>query len=1093
MLSYLLLLVLQIVILVVIACGFHWTFRRRPGVQYFVWLATIVSIGLAIPLQSQVPSLEMKIPVVAEQSPAVTSTELFSEPFETVPDEAAEQEVSADNSAPVPRKSAAVSSASLSSVSTGVNAARLTAWHWLSIVYVAIVLAFTVRLLAGILALHRLANSARPMTCSASIVDAIAVKVCRGRKVRVMVSDRISVPMAFGIIRPTVLLPECFESWTEETQRAVLLHEFSHIQRFDAFWDLVSRLIAAMYWFHPAVHFAIRRLRQTREQATDRLVLQHGVSPSVYATQLLEVASNASRLNRPALYMSCQGDIKNRIESILSCVPAPQKKLWKLKVALLASFLILASVSIRVSFATIGMQEKVPAEVTKKEPTKPEDVTGKTFYERVQQIEPREVKSNGKPISVSGRVVDDEGNPVPGAIVIFRDASVTLANGTRSINDVLAKTTSGRDGSYSFDDFANPIDSRGFSSSQLFCVSEGKIGFNYLIGRSLNSSKPMENIDIKMVDAVSAKGKVVDAAGDPVSGARVGIGYLSEPLNGIQNQIPFDDRLINPESTTDEQGRFELPGLPAGFVAFLNLNHPEYATNFELLRTTDDHPSFVTYRGNEKRDVRDNGATIQLEKGIELTGTVTDQDGDPISDVRVSTAWRNCLTDASGRFSFRAVESNVAPEVDLFVSHGFHRIFRVEQSKLKDGSANLQFLPPGRIKGKVINANSGLPIKDFRVRFDAEDGNSMVREEVSDANGNFETDIESGKIELVLRSLDSSLIIKKAHGEGWEVVERNTQEDSESFGVLNVKSGETSEITIRIPVRGSTRARVLGLDGQPVEGALVGYQSMDGGTVGFSETDADGMAGIDRPVRPVESRLLVAKFEDKGKVFFAELNTKDDPEFEVFELKLRPSITIAGKVTVDSQPLGDVAVFVNRPNGLRPSYVVGSARTNDRGEYSVQVSRGSSDGRLPGYRVTVRSTKIPNERISLAVNKAKLVDGQPRADVDLIRGTGKISGVVVDSAGEPVANAWIEVQDLMTRHPERKELQASQLFESTSTFTDENGKFEFKGLPEGYEAIIVAMPRNVRQGASFVSVGSLTAKVLVRDIGEESKASFNRR
>ena len=67
MLTYLLMLALQVAILVAIACSLHWLFRSRPSVQYFVWLATIVSVGLAIPLQSQIPSLEMEIPVTARE------------------------------------------------------------------------------------------------------------------------------------------------------------------------------------------------------------------------------------------------------------------------------------------------------------------------------------------------------------------------------------------------------------------------------------------------------------------------------------------------------------------------------------------------------------------------------------------------------------------------------------------------------------------------------------------------------------------------------------------------------------------------------------------------------------------------------------------------------------------------------------------------------------------------------------------------------------------------------------------------------------------------------------------------------------------
>ena len=141
----------------------------------------------------------------------------------------------------------------------------------------------------------------------------------------------------------------------------------------------------------------------------------------------------------------------------------------------------------------------------------------------------------------------------------------------------------------------------------------------------------------------------VAADGNPVSGTRVRIGYLSEPVEGVGKQNPFYDRLINPRSTTDERGHFELPGLPAGFVVSIDLDHPDFAITFERMRTTQDHPDFIVYPDNSRVDVADNGATVPLTKGVEFRGTVTDGEGNSIEGARVSTDWRSCATDASGQ------------------------------------------------------------------------------------------------------------------------------------------------------------------------------------------------------------------------------------------------------------------------------------------------------------------------------------------------------------------------------------------------------------------------------------------------------------
>ena len=1084
MLTYLLMLALQVAILVAIACSLHWLFRSRPGVQYFVWLATIVSVGLAIPLQSQIPSLEMEIPVTARE-PVSPVIESHVEADSRVDSKQLAQTVAIEGTPVLLQETAApddtVSATPVfSSALLQKKATRIAVWQWFAIAYATIVIMLGLRLLTGIWALHRLAKSARSPQFSGIVVEPIAQQFGLRRNVCVMVSERVKVPMAFGIIRPIVLLPEGFETWCEEAQQAVLLHEFSHVQRCDAFWDLVSRSIGIAWWFHPAVHFAVRRLRLTRERATDRLVLSHGVSPTVYATQLLEVAASSMRPNQPAMYMSCQGDIKNRIETILSCVPSAPEKSWKLKFALLAGFLVFASVSLRVSYATIRAQDETDSVVAKKQPTKPEDVTGKTFFERVQQVEPREVKGATKTVSISGRVIDKEGNPVSDAIVVFRDASVTLAMGTGAINDVLAKTTSRPDGSYSFEILV-PYDQLDFSSGQLFCVSEKKIGLNYFQPRKPGRDS-FENVDIEVVDTVAVKGKVVDADGNPVSGTRVRIGYLSEPVEGVEKQNPFYDRLINPRSTTDERGHFELPGLPAGFVVFLILDHPEFAITHGRIRTTKDHPEFIVHSSKHRLDVADNGATVPLTKGVEFRGTVTDGEGNSIEGARVSTDWRSCATDASGRFSIRAVDSEM-DSMDLFVTNGFSRIFHVEQSKLKDGTANLQFLKPATIKGKVVSAHSGQPIEGFHVRFDPEDSSGMVYSDDTDANGGFEESIESGKIKMTLRSHDARLFAEKAFGDGWEPLDRDLSGGGQMFGTFEVKSGETKEITIRVPVRGSTRVKVLDTDGNPVAGAAVGFQTQVGLPVPGSRTGDDGLAGIDLPSGTVRPRRLFARFEKDGEIFFA--NVAVDSAVEVQELRLRPSIKISGRVMTNDKPLADVKLLIKRPNGRQPSFTVANAKTDERGYYTAELSRDVKT--IPNYRIVIEpSDGIPNKEVGLGVAKPRLVDGQLKADVKLVHGDGEIAGVVVNAANEPVSNVLVRVDQLVMRSPERKEIHAGQFFEPASTYTDAEGNFKIRGLLEGFDAIVFAeVPTRITRGASMVKVGERGCRILVTE-GEES-------
>ena len=100
-------------------------------------------------------------------------------------------------------------------------------------------------------------------------------------------ADGILVPVASGLLRPRVLLPEGADAWPLELRRAVLLHELAHIQRHDCLTQAIAQLACALFWFHPGVWWAVSRLQIERERACDDRVLAARTRASDYADQLL--------------------------------------------------------------------------------------------------------------------------------------------------------------------------------------------------------------------------------------------------------------------------------------------------------------------------------------------------------------------------------------------------------------------------------------------------------------------------------------------------------------------------------------------------------------------------------------------------------------------------------------------------------------------------------------------------------------------------------------------------------------------------------------------------------------------------------------
>jgi beta-lactamase regulating signal transducer with metallopeptidase domain len=139
------------------------------------------------------------------------------------------------------------------------------------------------------------------------------------RSVRLLRSRECSVPLAFGTIRPSILIPAVADTWSEDRRRAVVLHELAHIARWDCLTQTVAFAACAMYWFHPAVWWVARRLRIERELACDDRVLTMGTEPRDYAGHLLEIAYSFGRHRAPAVAVSMArpGQLEGRLRAAL--------------------------------------------------------------------------------------------------------------------------------------------------------------------------------------------------------------------------------------------------------------------------------------------------------------------------------------------------------------------------------------------------------------------------------------------------------------------------------------------------------------------------------------------------------------------------------------------------------------------------------------------------------------------------------------------------------------------------------------------------------------------------------------------------------
>jgi beta-lactamase regulating signal transducer with metallopeptidase domain len=109
-----------------------------------------------------------------------------------------------------------------------------------------------------------------------------ALRVCRGA----------AGPALVGLLRPVVVLPAELV-WEGERRRLahVLLHEFVHIRRRDPLAALAAFVGQAVFWFHPVLWIARRRLSILRELSCDQAVARIlGKETAAYRLTLLELS-----------------------------------------------------------------------------------------------------------------------------------------------------------------------------------------------------------------------------------------------------------------------------------------------------------------------------------------------------------------------------------------------------------------------------------------------------------------------------------------------------------------------------------------------------------------------------------------------------------------------------------------------------------------------------------------------------------------------------------------------------------------------------------------------------------------------------------
>lgn len=179
---------------------------------------------------------------------------------------------------------------------------------WIAFLWALGALFFSLRWVGGYLYLRRLRRFSRLVHDSfwQKKVDKISAYFGFGRKVHLMISERIHSPMVIGHLKPIILLPVGFLTALSPAQvETILVHELAHIRRHDYLLNMIQQVLEILFFYHPAYWWISQVLQDEREHCCDDIAIQYSGDSLAYARALTELEQH--RLVNTKLAIGIQG------------------------------------------------------------------------------------------------------------------------------------------------------------------------------------------------------------------------------------------------------------------------------------------------------------------------------------------------------------------------------------------------------------------------------------------------------------------------------------------------------------------------------------------------------------------------------------------------------------------------------------------------------------------------------------------------------------------------------------------------------------------------------------------------------------------
>jgi beta-lactamase regulating signal transducer with metallopeptidase domain len=467
--------------------------------------------------------------------------------------------------------------------------------------YAGIALGLGLWWLVGAIKLLRLRAGAAPAPqCVMDLFRQVAGPA--GERVRLLVSDRLDLPVTFRGLRPVILLPAALcRDDDAAALRYGLAHEWSHVERHDLWLWYLASVAQFVFFYQPLLWWLRRQLRLCQDFVADARAAEQAPSAEDYAAYLVSLARR--RLGAPAPVALGIGDRRSNLyRRVLMLIHNRQPLerrclgLWSLGTTLAALALVLLVAGVRLDAGDPPAKDVPKKDTVKEEAKKPDQGQSVTYTGEVVE------KNTKKPI---------EGATVTVRRTLYGDPEV---KGEKTIQETKHPTDA--KGKFTF-----TIPPEQASKRYLYIELDvthpkyaPRTGFGYSFAMIQKNEKMggrpfFEHTELWPGEEIS--GQVQTPDGKPAVGVKV-LTFSKPTSNDFREFGSFG------YGKTDDRGVFRVTVVKGGPAVFWLLPK-DYA------------PSLHT-----PKDKRGDLGVFGLTSGIRVKGKVVDVKGKPVAGIYVN-------------------------------------------------------------------------------------------------------------------------------------------------------------------------------------------------------------------------------------------------------------------------------------------------------------------------------------------------------------------------------------------------------------------------------------------------------------------------